>query len=129
MTVRGKKANIAFKYRILPDSRQKELFSKTFGCCRKIWNLMKADRDKAYQENRKTIYPTPAQYKTEYPFLKEVDSLALANVQLNQNKAYREFFKSCKEKKETAWLSKIQVYQEVKTFLHYEQSEWYDFSW
>lgn len=99
MTVRGKKANIAFKYRILPDSRQKELFSKTFGCCRKIWNLMKADRDKAYQENRKTIHPTPAQYKTEYPFLKEVDSLALANVQLNQNKAYREFFKSCKEKK------------------------------
>lgn len=99
MTVRGKKANIAFKYRILPDSRQKELFSKTFGCCRKIWNLMKADRDKAYQENRKTIYPTPAQYKTEYPFLKEVDSLALANVQLNQNKAYREFFKACKEKR------------------------------
>ena len=95
MTGKDKKANIAFKYRILPDSRQKELFSKTFGCCRKIWNLMKADRDKAYQENNKTIYPTPAQYKAEYPFLKEVDSLALANVQLNQNKAYREFFKAC----------------------------------
>ena len=94
----SKKANIAFKYRIIPNKEQKELFSKTFGCCRKVWNLMKADRDSAYQESKETIHPTPAQYKKEFPFLKEVDSLALANVQLNQNRAYNEFFKSCKKK-------------------------------
>jgi len=35
---------------------------------------------------------TPAQYKKEYPFLKEVDSLALANAQLNLEKAYKNFF-------------------------------------
>ena len=99
MTSKNKRSNIALKYRIVPNDAQEELFSKTFGCCRKIWNLMKADRDKAYQESKKTIHPTPAQYKKEYPFLKEVDSLALANVQLNQNKAYNEFFKSCREKK------------------------------
>ncbi len=99
MTSKNKKSNIALKYRIIPNDAQKELFSKTFGCCRKIWNLMKVDRDNAYQESKKTIHPTPAQYKKEYPFLKEVDSLALANVQLNQNKAYNEFFKSCKEKR------------------------------
>ncbi len=35
---------------------------------------------------------TPAMYKKEYPFLKEVDSLALANVQLHLEKAYKNFF-------------------------------------
>ena len=35
---------------------------------------------------------TPAGYKKEYPWLKEVDSLALANVQLNLEGAFRKFF-------------------------------------
>ena len=36
---------------------------------------------------------TPAGYKKEYPWLKEVDSLALANVQLNLEGALRKFFR------------------------------------
>ena len=36
---------------------------------------------------------TPAQYKKEYPWLKEVDSLALANAQLNLDRVYKKFFK------------------------------------
>ena len=36
---------------------------------------------------------TPAQYKKEYPWLKEVDSLALSNAQTNLNKAYKNFFR------------------------------------
>ena len=39
------------------------------------------------------LHNTPAQYKKEYPFLKEVDSLALANVQLNLEQAYKNFFR------------------------------------
>jgi len=35
---------------------------------------------------------TPAQYKHEFPFLKDVDSLALANAQQNLEKAYKNFF-------------------------------------
>ena len=35
-------------------------------------------------------------YKKEYPFLKEVDSLALANVQLHLEKAYKNFFRDSK---------------------------------
>lgn len=38
-------------------------------------------------------FPTPAKYKEEVPFLKEVDSLALANAQLNLDKAYKNFFR------------------------------------
>ena len=36
---------------------------------------------------------TPAQYKKEFPWLKEVDSLALANAQMNLQTAYNNFFK------------------------------------
>ena len=36
---------------------------------------------------------TPAQYKEKYSWLKEVDSLALANAQMNLQKAYNSFFK------------------------------------
>lgn len=38
-------------------------------------------------------FPTPAKYKKDFPFLKEVDSLALANAQLNLDKAYKNFFR------------------------------------
>lgn len=92
-------ANIAYKYRLYPNAEQQVLFAKTFGCCRKIWNLMLADRNEAYQKDKTSIEPKPASYKKDYPFLKEVDSLALANVQLNQRIAFKEFFKSCKTKK------------------------------
>jgi hypothetical protein len=32
---------------------------------------------------KKMTFLTPAQFKTDFPFLKEVDSLTLANSQLN----------------------------------------------
>lgn len=38
-------------------------------------------------------FPTPAKYKEEFPFSKEVDSLALANAQFNLDKAYKNFFR------------------------------------
>ena len=56
------------------------------------------DRKKAYEEYKstgiKTKYPTPAKYKEGYSYLKEVDSLALANAQLNLEKAYKNFLKN-----------------------------------
>ena len=53
---------------------------------------MLADREAAYQKDKTVIKPTPAMYKNEYPYLKEVDSLALANVQLDLQDAYHRFF-------------------------------------
>ena len=43
---------------------------------------MLADKIRYYQEEKKTLKNTPAGDKKEYPWRKEVDSLALANVQL-----------------------------------------------
>ena len=88
--------NRAIKYRIYPSAEQKVLFAKTFGCCRKIWNLMLADKITYYQQTQKMLQTTPAQYKKSYPYLKEVDSLALANVQLHLQTAYKNFFRNKK---------------------------------
>ena len=85
--------NKAIKYRLEPNKEQIVLFEKTFGCCRKVWNLMLADRKEAYDKEKKTLLPTPARYKAEYEYLKEVDSLALANVQRDLEQAYKNFFK------------------------------------
>ena len=88
----------AYKFRIYPTLEQVIFFSKNFGCVRKVHNLMLDDRKKGYEEYKstgiKTKYPTPAKYKEEYPYLKEVDSLALANAQLNLEKAYKNFLKN-----------------------------------
>ena len=88
----------AYKFRIYPTEEQEIFFAKTFGCVRKVYNLMLNDRKKAYEEvknapSKKMIFPTPAKYKKEFPFLKEVDSLALANAQLHLDKAYKNFFR------------------------------------
>ena len=84
----------SYKFRLYPTKEQKVLFSKTFGCSRFIWNQMLADKIQYYKETGQTLKNTPAQYKKEFPWLKEVDSLALCNVQLNLQKAYKNFFQS-----------------------------------
>ena len=83
---------VAYKYRIYPNSLQKEYFAKCFGCVRFFYNKSLQDKIDYYKETEKTINPTPAQYKEKFEFLKEVDSLALANAQLAREAAYKNFF-------------------------------------
>ena len=68
------------------------MFAKTFGCVRFIYNRMLADKIAHYKKTGQTLQTTPAQYKTEFEWLKEVDSLALANAQLNLQSAYKNYF-------------------------------------
>ena len=84
----------SYKFRLYPTEKQMMMFEKTFGCSRFIWNQMLADKIQYYKETGQTLKNTPAQYKRDYPWLKEVDSLALCNVQLNLQKAYKSFFQS-----------------------------------
>ena len=84
---------IAYKYRMYPNKEQKEYFSKTFGCVRFIYNRMLSDKIEYYKETKQKLNNTPAQYKKEFEWLKEVDSLALANAQMNLQTAYNNFFK------------------------------------
>ena len=90
--------NRAIKYRIYPNNEQIEKIVKTFGCCRKIWNLMLSDKIAYYQTTGESLMVTPAMYKETYTFLREVDSLALANVQLNLQSSYKAFFDKKRKK-------------------------------
>lgn len=92
-------ANKAYKFRLYPTKEQEHLLLKTFGCVRFVYNKMLAERKEIYgkfKENKELLkqqkLPTPAKYKKAFEWLKEVDSLALANAQMNQQKAYMNFF-------------------------------------
>lgn len=88
--------NKAYKFRIYPNSEQCTMLAKTFGCVRFIYNQMLSDKIKYYEETKQKLNNTPAQYKKEFEWLKEVDSLALANAQMNLQTAYNNFFRSPK---------------------------------
>ena len=75
----------AVKYRIYPNKNQSILINKTIGCARFVYNKMLGD----FYDN--DLIMTPAYYKKDYPFLKEVDSLALANSQMNLKQAFRNY--------------------------------------
>lgn len=83
----------AYKFRLYPNKEQEIYFSKCFGSVRFIYNKILNDKIEYYKKNNKMLNNTPAQYKKEYIWLKEVDSLALANTQMNLDKAYKNFFR------------------------------------
>lgn len=92
-------ANKAYKFRLYPTPEQEVLLAKTFGCVRFVYNKMLEERTRLYnkfKDDKETLkkqkFPTPAKYKNEFPWLQEVDSLALANAQLNLQKSYTNFF-------------------------------------
>jgi putative transposase len=91
-------ANKAIKYRVYPTTEQSIMFAKTFGCCRKVYNLMLSDKIEGYKLTGKFPNVTPAKYKKDYPYLKEVDSLALANKQMDLQAAFRNTFSKSRKK-------------------------------
>lgn len=82
------------KIRLYPNQEQEELFQRTFGCCRYIWNRMLADHERFYYETDAHFIPTPAKYKREAPFLQEVDNQALIQEHNKLSQAFRNFFRN-----------------------------------
>ena len=91
--------NKAIKYRVYPTTEQSIMFAKTLGCCRKVYNLMLSDKIEGYKATGKFPIVTPAKYKNDYPYLREVDSLALANKQMDLQEAFRNTFSKSRKKK------------------------------
>lgn len=94
----------ALKIRIYPNAQQTSLLNKTFGCTRFIYNTMLAKRREVYEQLKdkprelyEYKYPTEAQLKKEYEFLKEVDSIALQQANNDLRMAYQNFFRKCKD--------------------------------
>ena len=91
--------NRAFKFRLYPNKKQREYFANTFGACRFMWNKLLEDSMNDYQETGKHHVNLPARYKSEYSWLKDVDSIALSTVQRNLCSAYQRFFSNQKKHK------------------------------
>lgn len=92
--------NQAFKYRLYPSTEQETLINKTFGCVRFVYHRILAHRKAIYEQFKgdkealkNSIYLLPAEFKIEFEWLKEVDSLALANAQRHLQTAYGNFFR------------------------------------
>ena len=88
----------AYKYRIYPNKKQREIITKTFGCCRFVYNTYLAKRIKIYEETKETFtYIQCAndmkKLKSELEWLKEVDSTALQSSLKDLDSAYQKFFK------------------------------------
>ena len=88
----------SYKFRLYPNKAQQEYFMKTFGCVRFVYNKMLEDRIRLHEESKLNLdakykLPTPASYKSEFPFLKEIDSMSLCNAQMDLNKAFNNFFR------------------------------------
>ena len=84
----------AFKYRLYPTKAQADKINQNIGCARLVYNLMLKAKIEHYDKTKKTLHITPASFKSDKAFLKNVDSLALANAQINLEQAYRNFFKN-----------------------------------
>jgi putative transposase len=59
---------------------------------------MLSDKIEGYKATGKFPTVTPAKYKKDYLYLKEIDSLALANVQLNLQSAFKNHFSKSRKK-------------------------------
>lgn len=82
-----------YKFRLYPNKEQQIYFQKCFGCCRFLWNHMLADKIAYYDVYKESFDTQPPIYKADFPFLKEVDSLALTSEYRDLNTAFRNFFR------------------------------------
>lgn len=88
----------AFKYRIYPNKKQKELIQKTFGCARFVYNYFLDLKIKEYKNSETTLsyYDTSkllTQLKKESEWLREPDKDSLQKSLKDLDNAYQKFFK------------------------------------
>lgn len=89
----------SYRYRIYPNAKQKEIITKTFGCCRFVYNRYLAQRIELYQTNKESLSyvkcaKAMAELKNEFKWLYEVDSTALQSSLKDLENAYKQFFKT-----------------------------------
>ena len=92
----------AYKFRIYPKKKKKELIEKSFGCTRFIYNNMLALQIKTYEEEGKSyskydLVKMIPSLKKEYEWLKEVDSTCLQATIDDLDSAYSNFFREIKK--------------------------------
>jgi putative transposase len=95
---------IAYKFRLYPNEKPQELFSKCFGCSRVVWNKALELRESYYKEHKNdkakkglNYYDTARflrelKQKEEFKWLKEANSQSLQQTLMDLDKAFKAFF-------------------------------------
>lgn len=93
--------NKSYKFRLYPNVEQSIYFSKCFGSVRFFYNKMLGERKELYElykddkeELKKHKPKSYTEWKREFEWAKEIDSLVLANAQMNLLTAYNNFYRS-----------------------------------
>ena len=88
----------AFKFKLEPNKTQKVLINKTLGSNRFLYNQMLNERQSKYKSKYKSKdkskNKTEKQYKSEFDFLKEIDSIALQQSRKDLEVSYKNFFRN-----------------------------------
>lgn len=88
----------AYKYRIYPNEKQREIIARTFGCCRFVYNKYLAEKIELYQTSKENLTyvrcaKAMSELKNELEWLAKVDSTALQSSLKDLDNAYKKFFK------------------------------------
>lgn len=94
----------SYKFRLYPNSEQKILLEKTFGCCRFVYNHYLAKSIKDYENTRKSNSCNQnckdlTHLEKDYKWLSEVSSTALQQSIRPLDAAYQNFFRRVKQGK------------------------------
>ena len=88
-----------YRFRLYPNDSQKDLIEKTLGCSRQVYNELLSitkkeyEKDHNYKINKYDLIKLLPKYKEQYPYLKEVDSIALQQSVIHLYDAYVNFFR------------------------------------
>lgn len=94
----------SYKFRLYPNSEQKTLLEKTFGCCRFVYNHYLAKSIEDHENTRKSNSCNQnckdlTHLKKDYKWLSEVSSTALQQSIRHLDAAYQNFFRRVKQGK------------------------------
>lgn len=93
---------VGYKFRLYPNKEQELQLSKTFGCCRFVYNNYLAKRMDLYKNEQRILNYNACsadltKLKQGKEWLKEIDKFALQNSLRDLDKAYQNFFRRVKQ--------------------------------
>lgn len=97
----------SYKVRLYPTKEQEVLLNKTFGCVRKVWNVLLDKNIKGYEDHKESTVSWKQDYNTtvlkaEYEFLSEVSAAALQQKSRDLKETYAQWFKSVSGKRKAS---------------------------
>ena len=94
-----KRIKRTYRFRIYPNASQKELIEKTLGCSRQVYNdflsmcIESFENDRSFKLKKHDLVKLLPEYKETFPYLKEIDSIALQQTVFHLYNAYVNFFR------------------------------------